>query len=269
MSLFAGFAGGEAAPDLTADTGAPAGSRVVLRCVVGSTSHGTNVAAQDDRDEMAIAVEPESHVLGLSQWETSVRRTQPEGVRSGPGDLDLVTHSLRKFARLASKGNPTILIPLFVTGGWVLYRDEIGEELVAKRHLFLSRLAGGAFLGYMDAQLARLRNESGGRHGKMRPELVERYGFDTKYAGHVVRLGMQGLELMNSGAMTMPMPEAQRDAVVAIRTGKWTYDQVLQYAADLRRELKDAIAASPLPEEPDRAGIDALLVKSYYHAWAW
>ena len=36
-------------------------------------------------------------------------RTQPEGVRSGPGDLDLIVYSLRKWMRLALTGNPTVL----------------------------------------------------------------------------------------------------------------------------------------------------------------
>ena len=80
----------------------PEGSTIILRAIVGSTIHGTAVAAQDDRDEMAIAVEPPAFVLGLREWETTVHRTQPEGVRSGPGDLDLVVHSVRKYARLAA-----------------------------------------------------------------------------------------------------------------------------------------------------------------------
>lgn len=29
----------------------PAGSRIILRALMGSTIHGTNVAQQDDRDE--------------------------------------------------------------------------------------------------------------------------------------------------------------------------------------------------------------------------
>jgi RNA repair pathway DNA polymerase beta family len=71
------------------ETNIPRGSMVILRAVVGSTVHGTNVSQQDDRDEMALAIEPMHYVIGMRHWETTVQRTQPDGVKSGPGDLDL------------------------------------------------------------------------------------------------------------------------------------------------------------------------------------
>ena len=55
---------------------------------------------------------------------TETRRVvlpQPEGARSGAGDLDLVIYSLRKWARLAAQGNPTVLLLLFVP-------DDAGAE---------------------------------------------------------------------------------------------------------------------------------------------
>src|SRR5205823_13381352 len=96
----------------------------ILRATVGSTVHGLHHGGQDDRDEMAVFVEPPEYLLGLARargirggmygFEHVVARTQPEGVRSGPGDLDLVAYSLRKYIRLALKGHPTILLLLFV-----------------------------------------------------------------------------------------------------------------------------------------------------------
>src|SRR5690606_28653325 len=92
----------------------PERARVILRGVVGSTIHGVSVGGQDDRDEMGICIEPPDYVIGLRHFETHVWRTQPEGVKSGPGDLDLTIHSLRKFMRLAAKGNPTIITLLYL-----------------------------------------------------------------------------------------------------------------------------------------------------------
>jgi uncharacterized protein len=71
----------------------------ILRGIVGSTVHGLHQGDQDDRDEMAIFLEPPEFLVGLrfvksgSSWgpfEHFVERTQPEGARSGPGYLDLV-----------------------------------------------------------------------------------------------------------------------------------------------------------------------------------
>ena len=92
-------------------------SGTILRGTVGSTVHGLHHGGQDDRDEMAVFVEPPEFALGLrlarsgrtwNRFEHYVERTQPEGARSGPGDLDLVTYSLRRWLRLAVSGNPTV-----------------------------------------------------------------------------------------------------------------------------------------------------------------
>lgn len=240
----------------------PEGARIILRSVVGSTVHGTSVEGTDDRDEMAIAVEPKDYVIGLKRWETSVYRTQPEGMRSGPGDLDLVVHGLRKYARLASRGNPTIILLLFAPAKIL---DASGFGLLANRDIFISKQAGKAFQGYMHAQLSRLTGEAGG-HG-VRQELVDAYGFDTKYAGHVIRLGYQGIELMETGMLSLPMLPKERQDVVDIRTGKWTKEQVIEKARDLQESLRASMFRSNVPENPDYESIDKLLINIYERTW--
>jgi len=112
----------------------------ILRAAVGSTVHGLHHGGQDDRDEMAVFIEPPEYVVGLARADDGIRgglygfehyveRTQPEGMRSGPGDLDFVAYSLRKYVRLALKGHPTILLLLFVPAELVLVTTEAGEEL--------------------------------------------------------------------------------------------------------------------------------------------
>jgi len=54
----------------------------------------------DDREEMAVHVEPREYVLGLRQFQDLVYRTRGEGEPSGPGDLDLVVYGLRKYCGL-------------------------------------------------------------------------------------------------------------------------------------------------------------------------
>src|SRR5262245_40833898 len=80
---------------------------MILRVLVGSEVHGISIAGQGDRDEMGVCVEPPETVAGLSRFEHYQFRTQPDGAPSGPGDLDLIVYGLRKFATLASQGNPT------------------------------------------------------------------------------------------------------------------------------------------------------------------
>ena len=48
---------------------------------------------------------------------TAWDRTGGPANRSGAGDLDVIIHSARKWARLALAGNPTVLLVLFVPCG--------------------------------------------------------------------------------------------------------------------------------------------------------
>jgi uncharacterized protein len=240
---------------------------MILRVLVGSGVHGTAVDGQDDRDEMGICVEPPEYVVGLRRFEQYIFRTQPEGARSGPGDLDLTVYSLRKWVRLATQGNPTILLPLFVPAEDTYEITKLGEELRANAPLFLSRRAGERFLGYLGSQRDRMLGVRGGRHTN-RPELVDLYGFDTKYAMHMVRLGVQGVELLETGRITLPVPEPWLTWLRELRQGRHTRDEALDATAELERRLIRLLGTSPLPPEPDLDAVDEWLVDAHARAWA-
>ncbi|GHG16110.1 MULTISPECIES: nucleotidyltransferase domain-containing protein [Amycolatopsis] len=237
----------------------------ILRCQVGSGLHGTAVDGQDDRDEMGLCVEPAEYVTGLRRFEQYVFRTQPEGVRSGPGDLDLIVYSLRKWMRLALTGNPTILLPLFVPDAEIVRITELGHELRANADRVVSRQAGPRFAGYLRTQRKRMLE---GQLRVNRPELIEKYGFDTKYAMHMVRLGVQGVELLETGRMTLPIAEPWLSWLRDLRRGKHTQDEAVAAAAELEDRLdRLSRGASPLPEEPDRDWANQWLVHAYDSAW--
>lgn len=240
----------------------------ILRATVGSTVHGLHHGGQDDRDEMAVFVEPAVNRIGLVELEHYVERTKPEGVRSGPGDLDLVAYSLRKYVRLALKGHPTILLLLFVPQDLVQEETALGAELRALRPALLSRRAGRGYLGYLRGQKERLLGTRGQKRVN-RPELVDAHGYDTKYAMHAARLGYQGLELLETGSLTLPMREPERSRVMAIRTGERTFAEAIDEIAAVEEQLAAALQRTALPDEPDRAAVDAFLVDAYRRAWGW
>jgi hypothetical protein len=64
-------------------------------------------------------------------------------------------------------------------------------------------------------------------HTVNRPELIERYGYDTKFAMHALRLGLQGIEMMQTRNLVLPIPEPDRSTLMAIRTGKLNYNEAL------------------------------------------
>ncbi|CAM3868255.1 DNA polymerase beta superfamily protein [Nocardiopsis gilva] len=239
----------------------------ILRCQVGSGVHGITVASQDDRDEMGICVEPPEYVIGLREFEQYIYRSQPEGVRSGPGDLDLTVYSLRKWLRLALSGNPTVLLPLFVPESEIVEVTELGRELRANSGRILSRQAGHRFLGYLRAQRDSMLGRRGGRHTN-RPELIEVHGFDVKFAYHMVRLGVQGVEMLETGRITLPMPDPWATWLREVRRGEHSMDETLEAAGELEAQLEKLTATSHLPEHPDAAWADAWLVDAYQRSWS-
>ena len=256
---------------------------LILRSQVGSGVHGTSISGQDDRDEMGLCLEPPAYVTGLARvpagtgaqaqsvpFEQYQRHTvwdQPGGLanRSGAGDLDVVIYSTRKWARLALGGNPTVLLVLFVPDDEVVYRNRAGAELVDNAHRFVSRQAAERFLGYLRGQKAAMTGEVGAHTN--RPELVAVHGYDTKYAMHALRLGYQGVELLTTGRITLPVPEPQRAYLRAIRRGEVALDEVVEAVSAAEAELGRLKESSALPAEPDRQWVDHWLHRSHLAYW--
>ena len=106
-------------------------------------------------------VEPRRDVVGFGKFEQWVYRSAAErernaGVRSRAGDLDLTIYGLRKWARLALQGNPTVLLLLYLPDVALVFRTSVGEQLQKLAPAFASRRAGRRFLGYLEAQRQRL-----------------------------------------------------------------------------------------------------------------
>jgi predicted nucleotidyltransferase len=242
----------------------------ILRATVGSTLHGLSLKGTDDTDEMGVCIEPPDCVIGLGQFEQWVSRTQPEGQPSGPGDLDLTIYSLRKWVRLALAGNPTVLLLLFAPVSQCRVRTEEGAELQALAPAFIARSVSGPFLGYLVAQRQRLTGERGGRALRKSHKFEHLTAdYDTKYAMHMLRLGFQGVELLETGALTLPMPVAARDLIMAVRRGEVKLNDVLTKVGELERRIADLADASPLPATPDQERVESWMIRTYLDHPAW
>lgn len=245
---------------------------MILRVVVGSEVHGIAAAGQGDRDEMGVCVEPPEFVIGLRRFEQYIHRSAEErtgvlNTPSGPGDLDLVVYSLRKWLRLALQGNPTVLLPLFAPEHEIVSITELGRELRDNAEMIVSRQAGRRFIGYLHSQRRRMVDGTVARRVN-RPELVARHGYDTKYASHMVRLGVQGVELLETGRITLPMPEPWLTWIRDLRQGRHTRQEAMDAAESLEARLEQLTGSSSLPERPDQARADEWLVHAYESVWA-
>jgi hypothetical protein len=185
--------------------------------------------------------------------------------RNKAGDVDVVCYSLRRFARLAAAGNPTILHMLFTPAAG----DEVfWSPIIAARDVFLAKSHARKYKGYADAQLRRMMGERGrGKHGQ-RPELEQQFGYDVKAAMHALRLLHEGIEFVSRGWVTLPRPEPERSRLLEIRRGRWSQDGVIAEANRLFAELDASVAASPLRDQVDLDAVGRLVTGVYLDAWA-
>lgn len=240
----------------------------IVRCTVGSELHGTGLEGTEDHDEMGVYIEPPEFVLGFKQMEHYQWRSKPEGVKSEHGDTDLIMYSLRKYMSMALQGNPSILLLLFCPEEHVLYNTPMGKELRAITSSIISKRAAPRFIGYLKSQKSRLTGEKKG-HTPNRPELIEKFGYDTKYAMHALRLGYQGIELMQTGKLTLPMNGIVGDYLRSVRRGEVSYSGVLSDLNYLEEAVKQAANKSTLRDEPDKDFIEEWLLDIHKEHWKW
>jgi len=241
--------------------GFPHVSDLIHTFIGGSELHGAKLGGTDDMDIYGVYVPRPSLTLGLRTEEHFVWSTAGDDRRNTAADVDVTLYTLRKWAALASKGNPTALHFLFSpTDGhptWSL--------VVRGRDLFLARAAAEHFIRFAQDQIKRLTGESGRGKKGQRPDLEVQYGFDTKAAMHSIRLLYECLELMREHTITLPRPE--KDVLISIRRGDHSFERVLGMAKELMDECERAAQKSTLPERVDVDSISELISDAYIAHW--
>jgi hypothetical protein len=94
------------APDF-AQYGFPYPQNLIQAFVGGSQLHGAKVAGTDDTDWYGVYIEPPSKMMGLDRNEFFVFTTGGKEGGNGPADVDVCLYTLRKWAGMAAKGNPS------------------------------------------------------------------------------------------------------------------------------------------------------------------
>jgi len=231
----------------------------------GSDLHGAQIANKHDDDWYGVFIEPPDMVLGLKEYPHYVWSSAGDTKRNEPGDMDICFYSLRKWAGLAAKGNPTCLSYLFAQNTIGTGDVDLWGEVVAHKSMFLSKACAEQFRGFALAQRQRYMGERGqGKHGQ-RPELEEKFGFDTKAAMHVMRLLGEGIELMQAGKITYPRPN--KDILIAVREGKYDQAFLKDMTDTLFADLDRAQRESDLPDQVDRNEVSKFLTKFYLNIW--
>jgi len=98
-----------------------------------------------------------------------------------------------------------------------------------------------------------------------REELYTKYGYDTKFGMHLVRLMLEGKELLLTGKLEYPLKD--RQMLLDIRSGKWAKEDIVSYSEQLESELATLAESSDLPSKPRYKEIEELLISMVEEWW--
>lgn len=231
--------------------------------IMGSVAYGVS-SDESDVDVYGICLPPKDAVFphlageipGFGRQIKRFETWQEHGVAVAAGDRrwDFSIFGIVKFFQLAMENNPNVIDSIFTPRRCVLSSTAVGEYVREHRVDFLHKGAWHKFKGYAYSQLNKIRTKT--PTGK-RAALVEEFGFDTKFAYHVVRLLLEVEQILVHRDIDL---ERDREQLKAIRRGDWTLAQLEQWAGDKERALEAIYHASDVPYAPDEARIKRHLI---------
>lgn len=236
--------------------------------IMGSVAYGVS-SDTSDCDVYGFAIPPKDevfpHLRGeiqgfgrqkqrFEQWQE--HHVKDEDAMGGKGrEYDFQVFSIVKMFDLAMDNNPNMIDCLFTPQNCILTCTKVGTLVRDNRKLFLHKGAWHRFKGYAYSQLHKIHSKN--PTGK-RLELVQKYGYDVKFAYHVVRLLNEVEQIMTEGDLDL---QRNNDQLKAIRKGEWTEDYLRKWAADKEAALEDVYLKSELRHGPDEEKIKSLLLE--------
>jgi uncharacterized protein len=210
---------------------------VIYRCVVGSRAYGLD-SADSDYDRRGVYLPPaELH------WSLFGVPEQLENL-----ETEEVYWELQKFLVLALKANPNVLECLY--SPVVEHATELAQEMLSLRERFLSKRVYQTYSGYVASQFKKLAQD-----------LRNKGQVKRKHVMHLIRLLFSGITILREGYVPVRVVE-HRDELLAIRDGLMKWDEVEAWRLALHKEFDAAYENTPLPDRPDYARVNELLVKA-------
>ena len=210
---------------------------IIYRCIVGSRAYGLDHAGSDV-DRRGIYLPPATRHWSLYGVPEQLENEAEQSCY----------WELQKFLVLALKANPNILECLYTP--LVEEATPLAEELLAIRGSFLSKLLYQTYNGYVMSQFRRLQ-----RHHQTKGEIK------WKHAMHLIRLLLAGITALEEGHVPVDVGE-QRDALLAIRHNRTSWDEVNAWRLRLHSDFDRAFQNTKLPERPAYDTANAFLIRA-------
>lgn len=168
---------------------------------------------------------------------------------------DLAIYSIVKYFDLCMGCNPNMIDSLFTPRRCVRFSTPIGEMVRDNRRMFLHKGAWHKFKGYAYSQLHKIGKAN--QSNPKRQADVEKYGYDTKFAYHVVRLLSEVEQIMIEHDLDITR---NREQLKSIRRGEWTLEHLHTWFEEKEKQLEGVYASSDLRHSPDEVALRELLM---------
>jgi hypothetical protein len=251
-------------------------ANVLYETVMGSVAFGVSTD-MSDFDTIAFCVPPKDlifpHLSG--QIEGFGRHKQRfscyqkhhvlvEDELGGKGRVyDLNVYNIVHYFHLCMENNPNMIASLFTPQDCVLHSTKVANMVRDARRSFLHKGAWHRFKGYAYNQLHKMRTKCP-EPGSNRAKIVEKFGYDVKFAYHVVRLLDEVEQILTEGDLDIRRNRAQ---LKAIRRGEMTEEDIYSWASEKEKALEKAYEESTLPYGPDEPAIKRLLLECLEEHW--
>lgn len=241
-------------------------------CMIGSVAYGvTDVGSDVDvygwcvpKKEMVFP-HLAGDIEGFGKQKKRFSQWQEHHVKSLDGNrvYDFSVYSIVKFFSLCMDNNPNMLDALFVPQRCVLHMTPIAGMVRENRRVFLHKGAWPKFKGYAYSQLHKIRTKNPEK-GSKRASNVEKFGYDVKFAYHVVRLMLQIEQILVECDLDL---ERNREVLKAIRRGEWAESDIFEFFKQKEKSLEVAYNSSKLPWGPQENDIKTLLLDCLEHVF--
>lgn len=201
------------------------------------------------------------HTHGYIQGFDSIpnfNQYQQHDIQDKDSRYDITIYSIVKYFKLCMDNNPNMIDSLFVPRHCVLHSTELGNMVRDNRHMFLHKGCWHKFKGYAYSQLSKMERNPTGK----RKAVVEEYGYDVKYAYHILRLLDEVEQILTVGDLDLTRNAEQ---LKAVRRGEWTKEKIIYWFGSKEKELEEAYGKSKLPYGPPHDKIRNLLLTCLEH----
>lgn len=224
-------------------------------CTNRKLCYGTNTETSD-KDYKGVCIPPIEYYLGLDSF-NEYNNSGGKNFRNSKDDIDISVIHINKFVKNALQGVPNNIEILFVRPQDYLKVKPLGQMLIDNRHLFLSKHIHKKFGGYAYSQIQKLKTKKENKTG--RQDLVDDFGYDTKFFMHSIRLLTSAIEILETGDYSTY--RSNRQLLLDCRNGKFTFEEALAMVEMYDSQLKVAVEKSKLPKTPDYQKINQLLME--------